>query len=74
MSSKRFTEEFKLEAIKLITERQYSISEVSSRLGVTTNSLYAWLNKYNQPEPVKMAAANQHATIKRLQSELKLVT
>jgi transposase len=74
MSSKRFTEEFKLEAIKLITERQYSISEVSSRLGVTTNSLYAWVKKYNQPEPVKMAAANQHATIKRLQSELKRVT
>ena len=74
MSSKRFTEEFKLEAIKLITERQYSISEVSSRLGVTTNSLYAWLKKYNQPEPVKMAAANQHTTIKRLQSELKRVT
>ena len=74
MSSKRFTEEFKLEAIKLITERQYSISEVSSRLGVTTNSLYALLKKYNQPEPVKMAAANQHATIKRLQSELKRVT
>ncbi len=74
MSSKRFTKEFKLEAIKLITERQYSISEVSSRLGVTTNSLYAWLKKYNQPEPVKMAAANQHATIKRLQSELKRVT
>jgi transposase len=74
MSSKRFTKEFKLEAIKLITERQYSISEVSSRLCVTTNSLYAWLKKYNQPEPVKMAAANQHATIKRLQSELKRVT
>ena len=74
MSSKRFTEEFKLEAIKLITERQYSISQVSSRLGATTNSLYAWLKKYNQPEPVKMAAANQHTTIKRLQSELKRVT
>jgi transposase len=74
MSSKRFTEEFKLEAIKLITERQYSVAEVSSRLGVTTNSLYAWVKKYNQPEPVKMAAANQQATIKRLQSELKRVT
>ena len=63
-----------IEAIKLITEGQYSIFEVSSILGVTTNSLYAWLKKYNQPEPVKMAAANQHATIKRLQSELKRVT
>ncbi len=63
-----------IEAINLITEGQYSIFEVSSILGVTTNSLYAWLKKYNQPEPVKMAAVNQHATIKRLRSELKRVT
>ena len=55
MSSKRFTEEFKLEAIKMIPERQYLISELSSRLGVTTNSPYAWVKKYDQPEPVKMA-------------------
>ena len=31
MSNKRFTEEFKLEAIKLITERQYSTAEVSAK-------------------------------------------
>ena len=29
MSSKRFTEEFKLEAIKLITERQYGLPTLS---------------------------------------------
>ena len=74
MSSKRFTEEFKLEAIKLITERQYSITEVSARLGVSTHSLYAWVKKYDQPEPVRIAAADQQATIKKLQAELKRVT
>lgn len=74
MSNKRFTEEFKLEAVKLIKERQYSTAEVSARLGVSAHSLYAWVKKYEQPEPVRMAAADQQATIKKLQTELKRVT
>lgn len=74
MVSKRFTEEFKLEAIKQITERHFSVAEVSARLGVSKHSLYAWINKYNQPEPVRMATADQQATIKKLQAELRRVT
>ena len=74
MSNKRFTEEFKLEAVKLIKERQYSAAEVSARLGVSTHSLYAWIKKYEQPAPVRIAAADQQATIKKLQAELKRVT
>ncbi len=74
MVSKRFTEEFKLEAIKQINERHFPVAEVSARLGVSTHSLYAWVKKYSQPEPVRVAAADQQATIKRLQAELKRVT
>jgi transposase len=46
MSNKRYPEEFKIEAVKQITERGYPVSEVSNRLGVTTHSLYAWVKKY----------------------------
>jgi len=74
MVSKRFTEEFKLEAIKQITERHYTVAEVSARLGVSMHSLYAWVKKYDQPETVRVAAEDQQAMIKRLQSELKRVT
>lgn len=42
MSSKRYTDEFKTEPIKQITERGYPASEVVRRLGVSTHSLYAW--------------------------------
>lgn len=35
MQSKRFTEEFKLEAVRQITERQVPVQEVSKRLGVS---------------------------------------
>jgi transposase len=45
MSNKRYTDEFKTEAIKQVTERGYSVRDVSERLGVTTHSLYAWLKK-----------------------------
>jgi len=46
MSSKRYTEEFKIEAVKQITERGYSVQDVARRLGTTTHSLYAWRQKY----------------------------
>lgn len=44
MSSKRDSEEFKREAVKQVTERNYSVVEVSARLGVSTKSLYAWIS------------------------------
>ena len=37
---KRYTEEFKIEAVKQVTERGYSVQDVAERLGVTTKSLY----------------------------------
>ena len=43
MSSKRYTEEFKKEAVKQITDRGYSVVDVAQRPGTTTHSLYAWL-------------------------------
>ena len=46
MSEKRYTEEFKIEAVRQVVERGHSIVEVASRLGTTTHSLYAWKNKY----------------------------
>ncbi|EOY9172691.1 TPA: IS3 family transposase [Raoultella ornithinolytica] len=43
MGTPRFTPEFKEEAVRQITERGYSVAEVSDRLGVSAHSLYKWL-------------------------------
>jgi len=43
MSSKRYTPEFRAEAIRQVTERGYPVSEIARRLGVSTNSMYKWL-------------------------------
>jgi transposase len=43
---KRYTEEFKIEAVKQITERNHPLSEVAKRLGCTKNSLYNWIERF----------------------------
>lgn len=55
MTRQRLTPEFKAEAIKQITERGYSVKDVSERLGVSDHSLYNWLKQHKQatnPDPV----------------------
>ena len=37
MKGKRYTDEFKKEAVKQVTDRGYSVSEVAKRLGTTTH-------------------------------------
>ena len=56
MKGKRYTDEFKKEAVKQVTERGYSVSEVAERLGTTTHSLYLWLKKFGEASPRQAAA------------------
>ena len=47
MISKRYPEEFKIEAVRQVTGRGHSVAvaQVADRLGVTTHSLYAWIRE-----------------------------
>jgi transposase len=74
MSAKRYTEEFKVEAVKQITERGRPVAEVADRLGVTTHSLYQWRKRYSLPAAERAAASDQQAEVRRLKAELKRVT
>ena len=74
MSAKRYTEEFKIEAVKQVTERGHRLADVATRLGVTTHSMYAWMKRYGVPEPQRLANQDQAAEVRRLRSELKRVT
>lgn len=44
--SKRYSVEFKIEAIKQVAEKGHSVAEVALRLGTTTHSLYVWIKRY----------------------------
>ena len=45
MSNRQYTDEFKAEAVKQVTERGFRVADVAQRLGVSTHSLYEWLRK-----------------------------
>jgi len=74
MSRKRYPEEFKVEAVKQVVDRGHSVADVTSRLGMTTHSLYAWIKKYGPDSVEHQAKADDAAEIKRLKKELKRVT
>ena len=52
MSGKRYPEEFKIEAVKQVVDRGYSVASVATRLDITTHSLYAWIKKYVRAHPI----------------------
>ncbi|EJC6131943.1 IS3 family transposase, partial [Escherichia coli] len=74
MSSKRYPEEFKIEAVKQVVDRGYSVASVATRLDITTHSLYAWIKKYGPDSSTNKEQSDVQAEIRRLQKELKRVT
>jgi transposase len=74
MSNLRYPEEFKIEAVKQVTERQRPVAEVAERLGVSIHSLYAWIRRYGQAPAERELETSQQAEIRRLKAELRRVT
>ncbi|MGR6778093.1 IS3 family transposase [Moritella viscosa] len=70
---KRYTQEFKIEAVKQITERGYSVAEVSERLGICTKTLYHWRSQLSD-KPKQAKSSDEQLRIAKLESELKRVT
>jgi transposase len=71
---KRYTEEFKIEAVKQVTERGYSVQDVAERLGVTTKSLYYWKSKFSDNKTTSKKTSDDSVRIAKLEAELKRVT
>lgn len=75
MSSQRFTPEFKEEAVRQVIERGYSVAEVSTRLGVSTHSLYKWVKAVTPDKTEKQVAELLEAKseILRLRAQMRRV-
>ena len=79
-SGTRYTDEFKREAVRQITERGHKLPEVAERLGISVWSLSRWKKRLGdgvRGEPSSMLAAlpaDSAAEIARLKAELRRVT
>jgi len=74
MSNKRYTDEFKIEAVKQVTERGHAVTDVAARLDVSSHSLYQWVKRFSVPPAELQAADDQQAELRRLKAELKRVS
>jgi transposase len=74
MRGKRYPEEFKIQAVKQVTEQGHTMTSVAQRLGVTYKSLHTWVNKYGKSSPEQKAESAQQEEIRKLKAELKRVT
>lgn len=74
MSRVRYTEEFKIEAVKQVTERGHPVADVAARLGVSAFSLYQWMKRYAKPAEQRQQGDDLQAENRRLKAELKRVS
>ena len=73
MDNARFSDEFKRDALRQMTEQSYSIAEVSQRLLVSPNSLQEWRKKF--PNMASSSGETDQASeVRRLKRELQRVT
>jgi transposase len=73
MSSPKYSPEFKAEAVRQITQRGYSVREVSDRIGVSTHSLYKWLKAAKPAQADSDELTRSKMEIQKLKAELRRV-
>ncbi|WP_286245490.1 IS3 family transposase [Pseudoalteromonas sp. MM1] len=69
--NKSYTTEFKQEAVALVTEQGYSVSEAAASLGVTTKLIYNWKAKFEEQQTGNSLNEDERAELKRLRKENK---
>lgn len=67
----RYSDEFKQEAVNQVIHHGYGVSDVASRLGISTKSLYKWMQQYSKPTKQRHSEQDLQAELARLKRELK---
>ena len=68
---KRYTKEFKEEAVALVIEQGYSVPEAAKSLGISDNLLYGWKVKLEEQKAGEALKESEREELKRLRKEVK---
>jgi len=66
-----FTDEFKNDAVKLVTEQGYSATEVGRRLGINHSNVSRWIREHRRRLENPTNNPDLEAEVKRLRKENK---
>ena len=68
---KDFTDEFKNDAVKLVTEQGYTATEVGRRLGINHTNVSRWVREHRRRLENPTNTPELEAEVKRLKKENK---
>ena len=68
-SYRKYSSEFKEEAVALVTEQGYSIAEAAKSLGIATNVLHSWKAKMEEKQSTKLLSESEREELLRLRKE-----
>jgi len=71
-----YTAEFKESAVKLALDSEQPIAQTARDLGVNSNTMHTWINKYSKPKTAVATRTDEHIydENKRLKKELARMT
>jgi transposase len=74
-TANRYSNEFKLEAVKLVESSGKGVQQICMDLGISDNSLYKWVKLYGKKDTGKKSfTPDDHDELMRLRKELRDVT
>ena len=71
---RRFDKEFKVSAVKMITESGHSVAEVARSLDINVNVLYNWKKKYANSGDKAFVGKGHLTELSALRKQLREVT
>lgn len=65
----RYSEQFKREAVRLVTEEGYSAKKAGNAVGVCHTTIRAWVDRYRDESPQRTKFASQSDELEHLRAE-----
>ena len=69
MANQRYTEQFKREAVRLVTEEGYSANKAGDAVGVCHTTIRAWVDRYRDDLPQRTKFASELDELEHLRAE-----
>ena len=68
---KQYSKEFKEEAVALVRDQGYSVPEAARSLGIASNMLYRWKERFEAQLEGKVLSEDERGELKKLRKEVK---
>ena len=70
---RKYTEDFKRDAVALVTEQGYKPSEAARSLGIGDNLVRRWMREFEEAASGERLSTDEREELKRLRKEVRLL-